>query len=218
MLHRLCVVSTDVANADGAGVSRLRSGRHEALVASSPQAVACERLQVELAEGPCIEVFESSRPYLEPDLNSSRAQRRWPSFAREASAQGVAAVFAFPLLADGVPTGVLDVYSRRVGVLDPDTYSDTLMLADLAALALTNVDERGGIPEVGIRVEAVEPWAHGAVVHNATGVVAEQLQIDVEEAMLRLRAVAFMTERSLADISRDVVARRLRVESWSPDE
>ncbi|HZX54480.1 MAG TPA: ANTAR domain-containing protein, partial [Ilumatobacteraceae bacterium] len=63
-----------------------------------------------------------------------------------------------------------------------------------------------------------EPWAHSAVVHNATGVVSEQLGIAVDEAFLRLRAVAFATDRPLADLARDVIARKIRVESWAEHE
>jgi hypothetical protein len=40
--------------------------------------------------------------------------------------------------------------------------------------------------------------------------VAVQLGVDVAEATLRLRAHAFSTDRLVADVARDVVARGLR--------
>ncbi|MEO6125261.1 MAG: GAF and ANTAR domain-containing protein [Ilumatobacteraceae bacterium] len=217
ILHRLCVVTAESANVDGSGVSQMIDGRHEIVTSSSPTAAIVEVLQVELAEGPCIEVFSSCKPFLEPDLASPRARRRWPQFAPQAAEQGVAAVFAFPLIVGGVATAVLDLYCGEARDLGNDELADALLLADLASLTIGSEGGRAGIDEVGLHLEALEPWAHGAVVHNATGVVAVQLNIGVDEAVLRLRAVAFMTERPLAEVSRDVVERRLRLESWSLD-
>jgi hypothetical protein len=48
------------------------------------------------------------------------------------------------------------------------------------------------------------------VVHQAAGMVAVQLGVDVAESTLRLRAHAFGADRLVADVARDVVARRLR--------
>ena len=49
------------------------------------------------------------------------------------------------------------------------------------------------------------------VVHNAAGIVSVQEGISVTEALIRLRAYAFSHGRLLADVARDVVARRLRI-------
>jgi hypothetical protein len=46
---------------------------------------------------------------------------------------------------------------------------------------------------------------------------AVQLGISVDQAMLRLRAHAFVAGCSLADTAGDVVARRLRIEAWNHD-
>lgn len=218
VLHRICVVCADTEWLDGAGVSRIDHGRHETLVASNPTAGVVERFQVDFGQGPCVEVFTTFRQYHEPDLRSERAARRWPEFSPAAVEQGVLAAFAFPLLHDGVATGALDVYSRRTGEMDPGQIEDTVLLADLAALAIGQYDQHTAVAEVGLSAETTEPWAHPAVVHNASGMVAEQLDIDVDEALLRLRAVAFVTGRPLADVSGDVVSRALMLESWSDHE
>ena len=49
------------------------------------------------------------------------------------------------------------------------------------------------------------------VVHNAAGMVSVQEGISVTEALIRLRAFAFSSDRLLADVAEDVVARRLRL-------
>jgi hypothetical protein len=49
-----------------------------------------------------------------------------------------------------------------------------------------------------------------AEVHQAAGMISVQLGMGVEEALTRLRAHAYAEDRRLADVARDVVARRLR--------
>jgi AmiR/NasT family two-component response regulator len=48
-------------------------------------------------------------------------------------------------------------------------------------------------------------------VHNAAGIVSVQENISVTDALLRLRAFAFSSDRPLADVAQDVIARRLRL-------
>ena len=48
-------------------------------------------------------------------------------------------------------------------------------------------------------------------VHNAAGMVSVQEGISVTEALIRLRAFAFSSDRLLADVAHDVIARRLRL-------
>ena len=50
-----------------------------------------------------------------------------------------------------------------------------------------------------------------AVVHQATGMLAAQLDIDLAEALARLRARAYADDRPLYDVSVDVVTRALRL-------
>ncbi len=53
------------------------------------------------------------------------------------------------------------------------------------------------------------------VVHQATGMVAAQLEVSVGQALVRLRAYAFGNDRPLTDVARDVVARKLRFDAAS---
>lgn len=215
VLLRLCRVGSEVTPGAGVGVSRIVAGTHEVLEASDAQTRAVEQLQVRFSEGPCLDAIASYRPALEPDLSSERSLDRWPKFARAALDRGIAAAFAFPLITGGVAVGALDVYSPNRRSMGSDEVADALVLAGLAALA---VDRPGGmatIDGVDAATEATEPWAHPAVVHNASGMISEQLGIDSEEALLRLRASAFALEVPVMSRARDVVNRTFRLESWS---
>ena len=48
-------------------------------------------------------------------------------------------------------------------------------------------------------------------VHNAAGIISVQEDISVAEALIRLRAFAFTSDRALTDVARDAIARRLRL-------
>ena len=48
------------------------------------------------------------------------------------------------------------------------------------------------------------------VVHQATGMVAAQLEVGVGEALVRLKASAFGNGRALDDVARDVLAGTVR--------
>jgi hypothetical protein len=51
-----------------------------------------------------------------------------------------------------------------------------------------------------------------AEIYQAAGMVTVQLEVDITEALARLRAHAYAEERPLWEVARDVVARRLRIE------
>ncbi|MEU4745552.1 ANTAR domain-containing protein, partial [Actinosynnema sp. NPDC023658] len=127
---------------------------------------------------------------------------RWPGFAEAGADEGLAAVSAFPLRVGGVRLGTLDLYGRRPGGLSPEAAADAAVLADLTILALLDHSEaRGGtVPRAEVSYQDVD---------IATGMLAAQLRIDLEDASARLRALAFATGRSVLDLARDVLARRL---------
>jgi transcriptional regulator with GAF, ATPase, and Fis domain len=218
VMSRICLVGRDSTSVAGAGLSRVVDGRHQMVVASDDRAVQVEMAQVNFAEGPCVEVIASLQPFYEPDLASSQARERWPSFGASALDNGVQAVFAFPLFAGGIAVGALDLYASSPGSLGREEVENALVLAALAAIAVDQHTGATEIADVEIGVEPAQPWAHSAAVHNATGMVSQQLGIEVDEAFLRLRAVAFATDRPLADVARAVIGRQVRVESWAQHE
>jgi ANTAR domain len=52
---------------------------------------------------------------------------------------------------------------------------------------------------------------HRAEIDQATGMLTVQLGVPTAEAFARLRAYAYANDRRLADVARDIVARRLRL-------
>jgi hypothetical protein len=118
----------------------------------------------------------------------------------------VRAVFALPLQWGAVNLGVLDLYRLAPGGLDDEQLRDALSSADTVALMMLGLrtdPDRDGIDWLDHVV------AHRAQVHQATGMVSVQINVSAPEALARMRAHAFVHNRLLIDVARDVVARRL---------
>jgi ANTAR domain len=53
--------------------------------------------------------------------------------------------------------------------------------------------------------------SYRAEIDQATGMLTEQLSVSITDAFVRLRAYAYVNDLQLAEVARDIVARRLRL-------
>ena len=209
-LDRLCGAAVALLSLHGAGISLMVDGELRGTAGGSGDGVALiQELQLELGEGPAVDAWRSMEPVLEPDLDAPTVMR-WPSFARRGADAGLRSVFAFPVHLGAIRIGVFVFYRRRAGGLDPDALASGLVLADLAGWVILGL-QSGAPPEALHQLLSSEP-PHWAEIHQATGILAVQLDIGLDEAFVRLRAHAFADGRSLREVARDVVARRLRLD------
>jgi hypothetical protein len=228
-----CVTSLDV---EGAAVSLLTTSvDRETLSATDPTAATLEDLQFTLGEGACIEAAVSGRPVLIPDLHDHVLTTRWPVFAAAVAEQtDVRALFALPLQLGTINLGVLDLYRTTPGPLQGPELRDVVAAVDITTFMLLSASARSGDghPSDDVHPDGQRPdgryadgdrehvypsngaWWDGmssdrAEVHQATGMILAQLGVPAQDAFVRLRAHAFAARRPLAEVARDVVARRL---------
>ncbi len=210
----LCVSRLPVT---GAGITLMSApDRQQPLWASDAVASRIDELQFRLGEGPCVDAFVTRRVVQVADVTDDRDER-WPLFSaavRETAARGL---MALPLQAEEERIGVLDFYRDRPGLLDADVLAAVLRAADATFWSLLDLhhvrpgeggsaatadeDPGGWLPDAPL--EHVE-------VHQATGMIVAQLDVPADDALARLRAHAFLHDRPLVEVARDVVARRLR--------
>ena len=207
---RLCEVSADIVEVTGSGVM-LMSGDvpRGSLCATDEVSRVIEDLQYTLGEGPCVEAHEQDRVVLEPDLADPRTPR-WLAFSPPALEAGARAVFAFPMRVGSVRLGALNLYRDRPGPLSDDQHADGLVMADVAAQWV--LDMQADAPPGAVAEELERGADFHFSLHNAAGMLSVQLGVSVAEALIRLRAYAFTGGRPLTDVAQDVVARRLRIE------
>lgn len=214
--QRLCDVCAEVTGTTGAGIMLMSGDIQRGSVCTTDTVSALiEQLQYELGEGPCLDAYHHHRPVLEPDLADPKTPR-WAAFTGPALAAGVGAVFGFPLQVGAVRLGALNLYTDGAGALTDDQHADALLVADLAAQALLLIQADAPAGTVATELEANADFQY--VVHQASGMVAAQLDAPVGQALVRLRAHAFGNDRALTDVARDVVDRRLRFDSQSGEK
>src|SRR5687767_881245 len=141
ILDHLVESIVEVLPITSAGVTLISGGRAPRYIAASDgDALRFERLQTDIAEGPCVLAYESGEAVAVPDL---RTDERFPRFSQAALDAGLAAVFTFPLCGEGEGRlGALDLYRDTPGVLGSHDMDAAQTLADVAAAYLLNAHAR----------------------------------------------------------------------------
>jgi hypothetical protein len=210
---RLCQVCTDVTGVTGAGIMLMTDDSPGvSLCATDSVSALIERLQHDLGEGPCIDAYDRDVPVFEPDL-AHPAHLRWPAFSGPAIDAGARAVFGFPLQIGAVRLGAMNLYNDRTGHLTEEQLADALVMADVVAQSILILQAEAATGTVADALEANADFRY--VVHQAAGMVSAQLEVSLSHALVRLRAHAYGNDRSLTDVARDVVDRRLRFDADS---
>jgi len=214
--RRLCQVCAEVTGVSGAGIMVISGDLPRGSICTTDDVSALiEHLQFELGEGPCVDACLQDRPVLEPDL-AEPATARWLAFAGPALDAGVRAIFGFPMRVGAVRLGALNLYCDQPGPLSDDQYADAVAVADVAAEAVVAMQANAEPGRLAQELEAGGDFQY--VVHQASGMVAAQLDISVGRALIRLRAYAFGNDRSLTEVAEDVVGRRLRFDHGSGEK
>ncbi len=205
-IGRICSSCIDDLHVDGGGVSVLTTrGFAGTIWVSDPTAARMEELQFSLGEGPCFEAVTTRQPVLVPDLSStSGAGSHWAGFRSEAAASGIGAIFGLPLNAGAFTLGAIDLYRHEPGPLTRDEVHRARKAADDASNALLelNLDQASAEPP-----GATYHWA----VHQAAGMVTQQLRVPISDAMLHLRAAAYSEGFPIDEFAAEIVDRRRRL-------
>ena len=156
-----------------------------------------------------MDAYQHDQVVSEPDL-ADPGTTRWPAFTPPALEAGVRAVYGFPMRVGNVRLGALNLYRARAGSLTEDEHADALVIAEMAARWV--LESQAGAPPDAIPTELEIGSDFHFAVHNAAGMISVQLEISVTEALIRLRAYAFTTNRLISDVAQDVITRALRLE------
>ncbi|WP_236053964.1 GAF and ANTAR domain-containing protein [Streptomyces musisoli] len=220
----LCAACVRLLPISGASVSISGgTGIRMTWCASDRVSARLAELQYTVGDGPCQSALDEGAPIIAADLSRGPDARRWPIFAHEAVGLGVRAVFSLPLGVSGAAVGTLDLYSHRSGGLAEPDLRTALWVRDAVTFALMNLQagDHGGTGEdTGEDTEnEVASWvaaseADHTEVYQAVGMVMVQLDVDPEQSLDRLRARAYAEGRTVSQVARDVLARRL---SFRPD-
>jgi hypothetical protein len=208
LIARLCQFAVDEMALSGCALVLMAGAESASMLAGAGRhASTVSGLQMELGEGPCLQAHASGVPVFLPDLAVENANR-WPTFAAAALAAGVHAEFSLPLTVGPDGIGTLDLCRDRPGMLSDEHLADALVTADIARDAVLYQQYTPG--GRGLAELLDTGGTDRIVIHQATGMIAAQLNDTTSNALARLRAAAFASGRPMYDIAQDVVARQVR--------
>lgn len=192
----------------GAAISVFGGAVQETVCCSDDLARRLDELQFELGEGPRWEAASSRAPVLIPDT-ADDGHTRWPVFGNAVRATEVKAMFVYPLILGAIDIGVVELYRTRPGGLSGANLAAAAVLTDQTAWRLLR------------RMLAREPGHEESFggnegtslsrreIHQATGMVLAQANINATDALLLLRGYAFAEGLSLKEVAVAVIDRRL---------
>jgi hypothetical protein len=217
---RLCRAAVDALAVDGSAIAvYLGAGVAVPVGASDQEANRAEGLQFTLAEGPCLQAYSDREPVLVPDIGrpGSAAWANWPTYAAEFTRHtGYRAVFAFPLICNGLGMGSFSLYRRSPGAAGAP--ADLTAIAALIAARLLEAETFAGL-----RGHQEHPWIDGPSSHRrkqvwvAQGLTMQANRLTPAQALDLLRARAYTAERLVDDIAEDIVTGRLSVPTLAGD-
>ena len=213
---RLCEACVVLLDIDAAAISLVFDGANSGTLGSSgAPARIYDELQFTLGEGPCLDSVLRRIPILIVDL-ADPAEARWPAYRPAMLAHQIRGVYAIPVVVAGEFVGALDLFRARPGPLLATDLAGAVAAAELAAIPV--LDLLDGDLHAAVTDPNSDAWAElnrltRAEVSQAIGMLVAQLEVEPALALILLRAHAYATGRSVTDIARDILDRRLKLEA-----
>jgi len=174
-----------------------------------------DELQFTLGEGPCLDSVTGRIPIVVVDLADPK-EARWPAYGPAMLAHQVRGVYAIPIVVAGEFVGALDLFRTQPGPLSGEDLTGAVAAAELAAIPLLDLldaDLQAAVTDPNSNAWAELNTLSRAEVSQATGMLVAQLNLEPAEALVRLRAHAYASGRSVTDVARDLLERRLKLEA-----
>lgn len=183
---------------DQIGISTLRKdGKPETRASTGDLVLELDRIQYDLAEGPCVDALRDSVVILAPKI---RHDQRWPRYVAAAVGLGVRSQLAVKLhLHDRGTVGGLNLYSTTSEDIDPEAESAAELFATHAAIALGQATKRHQLNE------ALESRK---VIGQALGILMERYQMNEERAFGFLIRASTHGNVKLRDVAQELVTTR----------
>lgn len=206
LMHMLVESCVSLLGASAAGILLADpKGGLRVMAASSEQSRLLEIFQLQADEGPCLECYASGSVVVVADV--AEEAQRWPRFSVAAQAEGFRSVSAVPMRHRTDTIGTLNLFREIPGRDSPDDLSLAQALADVATVGILH--ERV-LRRTEVLAEQLQTALESRVViEQAKGVLAERLQIGLDDAFVRLRSYARSTNVHLAEAARALVVGEL---------
>lgn len=203
--------SVELLEAAAAGILLAdEHGQLRVIGASTEEVELLELFQIQNAEGPCLDCFNTGRVVIHDNL---AGETPWPQFAAESIRNGYPSVCAVPLRLRDVILGCLNMFMSQPVALSGAEIALAQALADVASIAMV---QDQATREAAIREGHLQhALTSRIVIEQAKGMISERTGVDMDEAFHRLRKFARDNNRGLTEASEAMVAGTLPVDAIS---
>ena len=216
-LQGLAADSVEILGAEAAGVMLADARGGLRLIASSDERMRLlELFELQGEQGPCLDAFSTGRPV---QASAADSCIRWPVFAPHASDAGFQMMCAVPLRVRADVIGALNLFRGTDAPFTADEMDIAQAMAEMAAIGL--IQERALRERTLLTEQLQSALTSRVIIEQAKGMLAEYLQVTVDDAFQLLRNYARTRNRKLSDAARDVVDRKIpnaALTSWSGQE
>jgi GAF domain-containing protein len=202
-LQRVIAATRDLFSASGAGVMMVDDGAMLGAVAATDDAgFLLESLQERYGRGPCVDALTFDRAIWTADVQSDE---RWPMLASELAPVGVRAVLGLPIHADRVSVGSLNVYRDKPSEWSPEEVAALEAYATVIEGVLRSALQARESGQLADQLQ--HALDHRVAIERAVGVIMGREGIDAVAAFNKLRESARSSERKVADVAAELLAR-----------
>lgn len=188
-----------VEGCDAAGILAVRKGRAVTLSSCGDVVESSDRLQGELAEGPCFDLARrpnsanGERVFRIADMREPQAA--WPRYAAAARDLGIGSMTGVLLYTHDEDFGALNLYARRPGTFGKDIETAGWMLASHAAVALADARTIDQLEDAMRTRHAIG---------EAMGILMERHKLSEDDAFDVLRRISQEHNIKLRDVAQHV--------------
>jgi PAS domain-containing protein len=189
-LQHVVAHARSVPGCDEAGITLVRPRGHvDSPVTTGELAAACDQLQYDLGEGPCLQAVALQQTVR---ANQLASDPRWPNFGPKAAELGIGSMLAVPLAVFRGTTGALNLYASAEDAFDRDSELIAEAFASHAAIALAHAEL-----EANLRVGLTTREEIG----RAVGILMERHRVNATAAFDMLVYASQRAHRKLRDLA-----------------
>lgn len=205
LLADRCVEVLDV---QAAGIMLTGPDGQLYVAASSSDAMRfLEQFDVQTQEGPCFDAYRTGQAVVNQDLDAG--SDRWPRFCAEALDAGFHSAHALPMHLGVSVIGALNLFRTGVGEMGPADFEVAQAFADVATMAI--VQHRAAFEAEVLARQLRHTLDSRVVLEQAKGMLAEGLDLDMEQSFAVLRNHARNHNLRLGDVAESVIDGSLAV-------
>ena len=203
-LHEIIDAAIPLLRADGVGLMLAdQQGSLRWVTATNEAEQAFEQAERDLGEGPCIDAFTGGQVVRTADL---LVDPRWPRLGPAARTNRIRGVLSAPVVLDDQAIGTCNALTTTArGWTDADAGAVRAFAVVLGRLIGSITDARH---KTELTTQLQFALNSRVLIEQAKGVLMEREGIDAQRALELLRRRARSSERKLADVAHELLARR----------